>query len=79
MTEALKKADDLYRKSLYAVGTDLQTIRDGFKKDARRYIINIGQARELDHKYYQADKYRRRRTRYAHSHFGVPRSGGFQE
>ncbi len=57
MTEALKKADDLYRKSLYAVGTDLQTIRDGFKKDARRYIINIGQARELDHKYYQVNKY----------------------
>jgi len=57
MSEALKKADDLYCKSLYAVGDDLQTIRDGFKKDNNHYIINIHQARELDHKYYQVDKY----------------------
>ena len=58
MSEALKKADDLYRKSLSAVDDgELQTIRDGFKKDATCYIIPIGQARELDHKYYQVDKY----------------------
>ena len=57
MSDALKKADDLYRKSLHAVGDDLQTIRDGFKKDDARYIINIGQASELDHKYYEVDKY----------------------
>ena len=57
MSDALKKADDLYRKSLHAVGDDLQTIRGGFKKDDARYIINIGQAIELDHKYYEVDKY----------------------
>ena len=57
MSEALKKADDLYRKSLSAVDDELQTIRDGFKNDDTHYIIPIHQARELDHKYYQVDKY----------------------
>ena len=54
MNEALKKANDLYLKSLNAI--DLKLIRDEFEID-NHYIINIGQARELDHKYYQVNKY----------------------
>ena len=56
----MNKANDLYLKSLSATyrkcAIDLKTIRNEFEKD-NHYIINIGQARELDHKYYQVDKF----------------------
>ena len=57
MSGALKKAGDLYRKSLSAVDDELKTIRDGFTNTEGTYIIPISQARELDHQYYQVDKY----------------------